>query len=156
MSAETTSIQTHTESGMTLQNILQELNTSVTVLAQQSRDLQRNLKRLMTALEKEQKRSAKVQHKPAKRTVNQKPDRVSKEMETFITSQGIAHSDEGYTRNTMMRVVSKYIHDHGLQLEDNKKNWKADETLRKLLNLDSSLTYSFMNVNGLLSRVIQK
>jgi chromatin remodeling complex protein RSC6 len=56
----------------------------------------------------------------------------------------------------MMRVVSKYIHDHGLQLEDNKKNWKADETLRKLLNLDSSLTYSFMNVNGLLSRVIQK
>lgn len=156
MSTESAQEQTHTETGMTLQNILLELNNSVTVLAQQSRDLQRNLKRLMTALEKEQKRSAKVQQRPAKRTVNQKPDRVSKDMETFLTSQGVEQSSAGYTRNTMMRIVSKYIHDHGLQLEDNKKHWKADETLRKLLNLDSSLTYSFMNVNGLLSRVIQK
>ena len=43
-----------------------------------------------------------------------------------------------------------------VELAENKKNWKPDDTLTKLFSLDASKTYTFMNINGLLTRVIDK
>ena len=48
-----------------------------------------------------------------------------------------------------MKAVSQYIKDKKLQLEDNRKSWKADKTLVKLFGLDVKKEYTFMNINGL-------
>jgi chromatin remodeling complex protein RSC6 len=77
-------------------------------------------------------------------------------MATFLTSQNVQAVDGGYTRQTMMKAVSGYIHTHKLQLEENKKEWKPDATLVKLFTLDKTKVYTFMNINGLLSRVVVK
>tara|TARA_E500000178_G_C16862519_1_gene680432 strand:- start:252 stop:755 length:504 start_codon:yes stop_codon:yes gene_type:complete len=122
--------------------------------AQQTREMHRNLKRLVTEVEREQKKLAKSS-KP-KRTVKQKPVTVSAAMVKFLKGRKVEDQDGGYTRQTMMKAVSAYIKDQKLQLEENKKNWKPDKTLKKLFTLDEKQTYTFMNINGLLSRVVQK
>jgi len=155
MSTETS---THNaETGMSLTTLLQELNDVAGVLAQQSRELQRTLKNLFTELQKEQKRSTKTTRSSApKRTIVQKPVNVNPQMSKFLLDQSIQPTDGGYTRQTMMKAISAYIHTHKLQLEENKKEWKPDATLIKLFTLDKTKVYTFMNINGLLSRVIIK
>lgn len=122
--------------------------------AQQTREMHRNLKRLVTEVEREQKKLAKSS-KP-KRTVKQKPVAVSAAMVKFLKGQKVEDQDGGYTRQTMMKAVSAYIKQEKLQLNENKKNWKPDTALLKLFSLDKKQTYTFMNINGLLSRVVQK
>ena len=77
-------------------------------------------------------------------------------MVSFLTKQGLEQDQKGYTRQVMMKAVSQYIKDKKLQLEDNRKSWKADKTLVKLFSLDAKKQYTFMNINGLLSRVVPK
>lgn len=161
MSVETSSVQTtqthNGENGMTLNSILQELTDVAGVLAQQSRELLKTLKTLGTELQKEQRRSTKTTRASGvRRTVVQKPVQVNQAMSTFLSGQSVQPVDGGYTRQAMMKAISGYIHHHKLQLEDNKKEWKPDTTLIKLFSLDKTKTYSFMNINGLLSRVVVK
>ncbi len=157
MSVETSSVQTAGETGMTLHSLLQELTDVAGVLAQQSRELQKTLKNLGAELQKEQKRSSRnVRVAGPKRTVVQKPVQVNQDMTKFLTSQNIQPVDGGYTRQAMMKAISGYIHTHKLQLEENKKEWKPDATLVKLFSLDKTKLYTFMNINGLLSRVVIK
>ena len=77
-------------------------------------------------------------------------------MVKFLKGQKVEDQDGGYTRQTMMKAVSAYIKQEKLQLNENKKNWKPDTALLKLFSLDKKQTYTFMNINGLLSRVVQK
>ena len=143
---------TTTES--TVQQMLTALVDMAAQQAQQTREMHRNLKKLATEVDKEQKRLAKSS-KP-RRTVKQKPVGVTKEMEKFLTSHGVDKNEAGYTRQVMMKAVSAYIKDKQLQLQDNRKSWKADKTLAKLFDLDPKSHYTFMNINGLLSRVVPK
>ncbi len=143
---------TNTES--TVQQMLTALVDMAAQQAQQTREMHRNLKKLATEVDKEQKRLAKSS-KP-RRTVKQKPVGVTKEMEKFLTSHGVDKNEAGYTRQVMMKAVSAYIKDKQLQLQDNRKSWKADKTLAKLFDLDPKSHYTFMNINGLLSRVVPK
>ena len=55
-----------------------------------------------------------------------------------------------------MKAVSAYIKSKELQIAENRKSWKADKELVKLFGLDAKETYTFMNINGLLSRVVEK
>ena len=55
-----------------------------------------------------------------------------------------------------MKAVSAYIKDKELQIAENRKSWKPDKTLVKLFGLDVKETYTFMNINGLLSRIVEK
>ena len=113
------------------------------------------LKKLEKEVVKEQKRLSKVQ-KP-KRKVVQKPVQVNDAMSKFLIGRKVdAHVDTGYTRQVMMRAVSAYIKDKGIQLEENKKQWKPDKTLINLFSLDKKTLYTFMNINGLISRVVIK
>tara|TARA_Y200000002_G_C22632747_1_gene643250 strand:- start:1007 stop:1480 length:474 start_codon:yes stop_codon:yes gene_type:complete len=143
---------TSTES--TVQQMLTALVDMAAQQAQQTREMHRNLKKLATEVDKEQKRLAKSS-KP-RRTVKQKPVGVTKEMEKFLTGHGVEKNEAGYTRQVMMKAVSAYIKDKQLQLQDNRKSWKADKTLAKLFDLDPKSHYTFMNINGLLSRVVPK
>ena len=78
-------------------------------------------------------------------------------MHKFLSKQSCETGGDGcYTRQVMMKAVSAYIKLKGLQLEENRKSWKADKELVKLFGLDAKETYTFMNINGLLSRVVEK
>tara|TARA_B100000575_G_C23133138_1_gene657675 strand:+ start:776 stop:1267 length:492 start_codon:yes stop_codon:yes gene_type:complete len=139
----------------TVQQMLSALVEMASQQAQQTREMHRNLKKLSVEVEREQKKLAR-NNKP-KRTVKQKPVKVSAAMHKFLTKQSCESSgDSSYTRQVMMKAVSQYIKSKGLQLEENRKSWKADSTLVKLFGLDSKETYTFMNINGLLSRVVEK
>jgi len=133
--------------------LLSSLVESATQQAQQTREMARNLKRLVSEVEKERKRLAK--NCRPKRTVKQKPVKVKKDMSKFLKKQKVDEVDGGWTRQLMMKAVSAYIKEKQLQIAENKKNWKPDDTLTKLFSLDSSKTYTFMNINGLLTRVIE-
>lgn len=137
----------------TVSELLSSLVESASQQAQQTREMARNLKRLVSEVEKERKRL--VKHCRPKRTVKQKPVQVKKEMSKFLKKQKVDELDGGWTRQLMMKAVSSYIKEKELQLAENKKNWKPDDTLTKLFSLDSSKTYTFMNINGLLTRVIE-
>ena len=127
------------------------------VEAQQSsmRDLQRQLKRLEKEVIKEHKRLSKV-NKP-KRIIVQKPTKVSKSMTKFMKKMNVPeHESGGWTRQAMMKAVSSYVKTKDLQLKESRKNWKPDSTLAKLFSLESDSVYSFININGLISRVVEK
>jgi chromatin remodeling complex protein RSC6 len=138
----------------TVSELLTALVEMSSTQAQQTREMSRNLKRLVVEVEKERKKMAKT-CKP-KRTVKQKPVQVDSQMAKFLKHQKVDQLDGGWTRQLMMKAVSAYIKEKELQLAENKKNWKPDDTLVKLFKLDASETYTFMNINGLLTRVINK
>ena len=149
-STTTSEVQTSTVSS-TLASLVSLVDTQ----AKSFRDMHRQLKKLEKEVIREQKRLSKVQ-KP-KRKVVQKPVAVNSAMTKFLNGRKVdAHTDGGYTRQVMMRAVSAYIKDKGLQLEENKKQWKPDSTLVKLFSLDKKTLYTFMNINGLISRVVVK
>ena len=151
-------VQTKESESTTTESTVQQMLTALVDMAaqqaQQTREMHRNLKKLATEVDKEQKKLAKI-NKP-RRTVRQRPVAVTSEMVTFLTKQGLEKEQKGYTRQVMMKAVSQYIKDKKLQLEDNRKSWKADKTLVKLFGLDAKKQYTFMNINGLLSRVVPK
>ena len=134
---------------------LSELLSTVEQQQRGMRDLHRQLKKLEKEVIREHKRLSKVQR--PKRKVVQKPVLVSKTMRKFLSKmKEPEHADGGWTRQVMMRVVAQYVKTKDLQIADNRKNWKPDATLTKLFSLESGKLYSFMNINGLISRVVPK
>ena len=135
-----------------------EVQTLFESILADSQSLQQNykqwcqtVKKLQKEMEKEQKKLAK---KKPKRQVKQNPQKVTKSMRTFMTKNHNEDS-ESYTRQVMMKAVSAYIKKHSLQNPENKKQWKKDSTLTKLFGLKKEW-YTFMEINGLLSRVVVK
>ena len=116
--------------------------------------MSRALKKLEKEVVKEQKRLSKVPK--TKRTVKQNPVEVTKPMSKFLTSRKVESQDGGWTRQVMMKGIASYIKDKDLQLADDKKKWKPDKTLTDLFSLDTEQLYTFMNINGLISRVVVK
>ena len=134
---------------------LSELLATVDQQQRAFRDLHRQLKKLEKEVIKEHKRLSKVQ-KP-KRKVVQKPVTVLKSMRRFLKKMNEPeHAQGGWTRQVMMRAVAAYVKQKDLQIADNRKNWKGDSTLEKLFSLEKGKLYSFMNINGLISRVVVK
>ena len=115
------------------------------------------VKQLTKQMEKQKRRLAKQR---PKRKVKQKPQKVTAEMQKFMKKHSskeleIEHGDS-YTRQIMMKSVSHYIKTHKLQNTKNMKEWSGnDKTLKKLFKLDKEW-YTFMQINGLLSRIVVK
>ena len=148
--SETSSeVQQTTNTG--IKALLSELLTESANLQSQYKTWHANVKKLAKEMEKEQKKLPKA--KP-RRVVRQKPQEVNKSMQKFMHTTG-AEKGTSYTRQVMMKQVSAYIKEHTLQNEANKKQWKADKTLKKLFDLNDEW-YTFMQINGLLSRVVVK
>lgn len=135
----------------TLTNLLEQVELQV----KSFRDIHKHLKRLEKEIAKEHKRLSKTPK--TKRTVTQKPIKVNANMQKFLTGLGTEspNGDGSYTRQVMMRGVSQYIKEKKLQVEENKKQWKPDSHLCKLFDLDKKQHYTFMNINGLISRVVE-
>ena len=132
-------------------DILEHVDSQRRVLG----DISRKLKKLEKDIAREHKRLSKV-NRP-KRTVVQKPVIVLKKMRGFMKKMKfIEHEKCGWTRSDMMRAVSAYIKTKGLQIADNKRNWKPDKTLTTLFSLESDKLYTFMTINGLITRIVKK
>ena len=133
---------------------LKALTGLVDSQVQTFKEMSRALKKLEKEVVKEQKRLSKVPK--TKRTVKQNPVEVTKPMSKFLTSRKVESQDGGWTRQVMMKGIASYIKDKDLQLADDKKKWKPDKTLTDLFSLDTEQLYTFMNINGLISRVVVK
>ena len=121
------------------------------------RTISKNLKKAEKEIAREHKRLRSVPK--TKRTVVQKPIKVNNQMHEFLKSQKVVQEgapDGEYTRQVMMKAVSAYIKEAKLQLKENMKKWKPDATLTKLFGLKKGEEYTFMNINGLISRVVNK
>ena len=156
MSEQTQTPETTTtpETESTVKQMLEALLEISAQQAQQTREMHRNLKKLSQEVDREQRRLQRSS-KP-RRTVRQRPVSVNAAMKKFLDKQGVTAEDGGYTRQSMMKAVSAYIKSKELQIAETRKSWKADKELVKLFGLDAKETYTFMNINGLLSRVVEK
>ena len=138
----------------TTESITQLISTVETQQAQH-RNLHRHLKKLEKDLIKEHKRLSKVSR--PRRKVVQNPVKVSKAMIKFMKKMDVVeHENGGWTRMVMMKAVSAYVKSEDLQVEGARKNWKPDSTLTKLFKLDNDQNYSFININGLITKVVEK
>lgn len=150
-----TSEQSTSQSGATtLSATLAALGEQVDLQMRSFRDMSKALKRLEKEVAREHKRLSKTPK--VKRTVKQTPTAVNAAMSKFLTAQGVEGVDGKWTRQSMMKGISTYIKEKDLQLADDKKKWKPDSTLTKLFSLEKGSLYTFMNINGLISRVVVK
>ena len=119
-------------------------------------ELVKEQSKLLKALEAEMKKSAKKKVKGEKKQMKQNPQKVNEEMQKFITKnfKDESNKDSMYTRHQMQRFVSNYIKNQNIQNPENKKQWNGkDKTLKKLFGLTDDW-YAFIQVNGLISKVI--
>lgn len=135
-----------------IQSLLDDIVSESSNLQSQYKLWHTNVKKLVKEMKKEQKKLSKM--KP-KRVVKQKPQAVSKSMQKFMYKHCDSEKSDSYTRQLMMKQVSAYIKKHNLQNADNRKQWKADSCLKKLFDLNNDY-YTFMQINGLISRVVIK
>jgi hypothetical protein len=144
------------QTGQTLKQLLDHINELISNQGVQFRKLQQQVKTLTAEVEREQRKHAKQRQTTAraKRTVVQKPVQVSAEMRAFMSAQKVDAVDGGFTRQVMMRTISGYIKTHKLELEADRKRWRPDATLGKLLNISEKESFTFLTINGLISRVI--
>ncbi len=145
-SVDSTSTQTE------VQQLYDLISSELSASAAAYKTLGVTFKKLKKEMEKEQKKLAKQR---PKRVVKQKPQQVTKAMRTFMTKQAGGADSDAYTRQVMMKAVSAYIKAKNLQNPENKKQWKKDATLTKLFGLQKDW-YTFMQINGLLTRVVVK
>jgi len=144
--------ETQSTSQSSLSQQLHALQEQVDAQISVFRDMSKALKKLDKEVAREQKRASKPVK--TKRQVKQTPVAVNAAMSKFLTSQGVEGVDGKWTRQVMMKEISAYIKAKGLQLDEDKKKWKPDATLMKLFSLEKGTLYTFMNVNGLISRVV--
>lgn len=147
-----------------LDSLLAQLVTEGESLRNETRTHLSNLKKVIVLVNKERKSLTKKSNRK-KRVIHQKPQTVIKSMQRFMKdnkdilstpeeSKPVEVSTE-YIRRDMMRVVSAYIKVQKLQLDSDRKLWLPDKTLKSLFKIkDSKAKFSFMNVNGLITRVI--
>lgn len=135
-----------------IQLLLDEIVSESSSLQNQYKLWHNNIKKLVKEMKKEQKKLSKM--KP-KRIVKQKPQAVTKSMQKFMYKHCDSEKLDSYTRQLMMKQVSAYIKKHNLQNEENRKQWKGDSCLKKLFDLNNEY-YTFMQINGLISRVVIK
>lgn len=149
---DTTSTEVVDSEVSTVSATLAEVSALVDQQSKTFKDLQRQLKKLEKEVIREHKRHSRIA-KP-KRKVVQRPIAVTKSMQKFLKKLEVEqHADGGWTRQVMMKAVSTYIKLKKLQLAENRKQWKPDTTLIKLFSLDNKQLYTFMNINGLISRI---
>ena len=121
-------------------------------------ELVKEQSKLLKALDAEMKKSAKNKVKGEKKQMKQNPQKVNDEMQKFILKnfKDESNNDSMYTRHQMQRFVSNYIKNQNIQNPENKKQWNGkDKTLKKLFGLTDDW-YAFIQVNGLISKVIVK
>lgn len=159
---QTTTVSEETVEPNTVDALMKTLLVEASELQNMYKQWYASVRKLSKEMDRERKKKLKFK---VKRKVRQNPQQVKKEMIRFMTKyckdEGVDHGTTGsphpgYTRRLMMKTVSSYIKETNIQNPQNKKQWSGkDKKLKKLFSLDQQW-YTFMNINGLLSRVIIK
>ena len=147
-----------------LDALLVQLIEEGETLRNESRAHLSNIKKVLVLVNKERKTLRRKGNR-VKRTITQTPRTVTKQMQKFMkdnkdilstdTESKTVEVSTEYIRRDMMRVVSAYIKKKDIQIASDRKKWIPDKTLRTLFKIkDSKAQFSFMNVNGLITRVI--
>ena len=147
-----------------LDALLVQLIEEGETLRNESRAHLSNIKKVLVLVNKERKTLRRKGNR-VKRTITQTPRTVTKQMQKFMkdnkdilstdTESKTVEVSPEYIRRDMMRVVSAYIKKKDIQIASDRKKWIPDKTLRTLFKIkDSKAQFSFMNVNGLITRVI--
>ena len=147
-----------------LDTLLAQLIEEGETLRNESRSHLSNLKKVLVLVNKERKTLRKKSNR-VKRVIVQKPQAVNLKMQKFMkdnkdilsteTENKLVEVSTEYVRRDMMRVVSAYIKKHDLQIESDRKKWIPDKTIKSLFKIkEKEAQFSFMNVNGLITRVI--
>jgi len=140
-----------TSNGSDVKDLLQTLLDDSANLQTLYKTWNVTLKKLAKEMDREQKKLHKA--KP-KRKVVQKPQEVTPDMQAFMKKHAADFEvSTSYTRQVMMKAVSNYIKTANLQNVENKKQWARDKTLTSLFKLEKDW-YTFMQINGILSRVV--
>jgi chromatin remodeling complex protein RSC6 len=84
----------------------------------------------------------------------EKPIQVTPDMITFLIKNEFP--TDNITRSSLCSYICSYIKSKNLQLQENKRQWKLDNELTTLFSESKDKTFSFMNIKGLVSRVIVK
>lgn len=135
-----------------IDSMIEDVNKRIAL----DRQLISNLRKLGKEIEKDQKKL--IKHNKVKRSIKQNPQKVLDSMQDFIKKNfpDQVNDESMYTRRHLMKLLSEYIKSKNIQNQENKKQWSGKEkALKKLFKLDLEW-YTFMSINGLLTRVIQK
>ena len=135
-----------------IDSMIEDVNKRIVL----DRQLITNLRKLSKEIEKDQKKL--IKHNKVKRSIKQNPQKVVDSMQDFIKKNfpDQVNDESMYTRRHLMKLLSEYIKSKNIQNQENKKQWSGKEkALKKLFKLDLEW-YTFMSINGLLTRVIQK
>ena len=165
MSSELELNQTQTQKSVD-EHQTDDVDSLITTILDDANKLQslyRNWVNTVKKLTKEiQKQKKKLSKQKTKRKVKQRPQKVNSAMRSFMKEhipeelKDEKDSSGMYTRQVMMKTVSSYIKSQNIQNEENRKQWSGkDKVLKKLFKLDSEW-YTFMQINGLISRVVKK
>lgn len=143
------------ESSEGITPLIQSIVKSCNDISSRHREMSRSLRRLEQDISREQKQLAKG-HLRVRKPTEQKPQRVSKEMHLFLEeNRGDEQSVNGeWTRHQMQRIISRYIKEHELGLPDNKRQWRADNALTNALHIKSDTTYTYLDINSLITHTI--
>ena len=129
---------------------LDAVETGLVAMRSKLFELKQNVDEYSKSL-KELEKSYQVQKRKYKKKVrNEKKEKlvkVSKDLVKFM-KLGL----EGVTTRTQaMKYISNYVHDKNLQIQENKRNFRADKDLAKLFNLKLDHELTFLQINHQLS-----
>tara|TARA_B100000787_G_C16188471_1_gene296053 strand:- start:662 stop:988 length:327 start_codon:yes stop_codon:yes gene_type:complete len=107
--------------------------------------MQDSLKSLQKSCRTAQKQSKKSVRVQAKNT-------LSADLVKFLGVE----TDAQLTKAEVMKGISKYIKDKKLQLEENKRTFKADKKMQKVFGMDSKKSLTFVEIGGHISNHLTK
>jgi len=138
----TVEINTSNQIDLQIQNVLtslKQLNTNISSTMKAVQTLQKNY-------EKEVNKSKKGTKKPP-------PDvNLNQEMAAFLGEEYPLKM----TRGNVIKEISKYIRNNGLQVPENKKKFRPNDKLQDLLTIPNGVDeLSFLQINKYVSNVLE-
>lgn len=106
----------------------------------------------LTKISKELKNVGKEQGKTKKsKKVHERLYKLKPELSTFL---GI--KDDYVTRQTILKQVSKYVKDNGLQNKNDKCSFNPDKAFSDLFKIEMDTKLTFLSINSLISPFIER
>lgn len=141
-----------TEHPSTDQPIIDTVNAQFKSLSDDLQKMVTNTKQLQESLKGLHKTCKSAEKQSKKKNTVQSKNTLSKDLEKFLS---VDHGTQ-LTKAEVMKGVSKYIKDKHLQLEENKRQFKADKAMHKIFGMDVKKPLTFVEIGGHISGHLTK
>ena len=130
-----------------------EFNEQFTSLLNMTNDMAKETKGLQTGLKDLYKKFRTLEKSCKTKTKRvQKPCALSKELQKFLK----VDTDTQLTRAKVMSMISDYIKEKNLQIQDDKRKFSTDNSLAKIFGVKKSHSMSFIEINKYVSPHLSK